>query len=75
MSRKRNSFGQFIKEDGITIKLSSFSSMLMYLVLILILSPWIYVFANRLDIKELFLHLMNYLFQMQQTATKGNKYF
>ena len=75
MSRKRNSFGQFIKEDGITIKLPSFSSMLMYLVLILILSPWIYVFANRLDIKELFLHLMNYLFQMQQTATKGNKYF
>ena len=37
MARKRNSFGQFIKEDGIVIRMPSFSSMLMY---ILILLAW-----------------------------------
>ena len=75
MSRKRNSIGQFIKDDGMIIRIPSFTSMLMYLVILLILSPWIYVFAFRLDIKVLFLNLMNYLFQMQQLTTKGNKYF
>ncbi len=73
MARKRNSFGQFIKEDGIVIRIPSFSSMLMYILILLVLSPWIYVFAFRLNIKDLFLYLMNYLFQMQQ-QTKG-KYF
>ena len=75
MSRKRNSIGQFIKEDGIVIRIPSFSSILMYLVILLILSPWIYVFAFRLDIKAIFLYQMNYLFQMQQTTIKENKYF
>lgn len=75
MSRKRNSIGQFIKDDGMIIRIPSFTSMLMYLIILLILSPWIYVFAFRLDIKVLFLNLMNYLFQMQQPTTKGNKYF
>ena len=73
MARKRNSFGQFIKEDGIVIRIPSFSSMLMYILILLVLSPWIYVFAFRLNIKDLFHYLMNYLFQMQQ-QTKG-KYF
>ena len=73
MARKRNSFGQFIKEDGIVIRIPSFSSMLMYILILLVLSPWIYVFAFRLNIKDLFLYLMNYLFQMQH-QTKG-KYF
>ena len=73
MARKRNSFGQFIKEDGIVIRIPSFSSMIMYILILLVLSPWIYVFAFRLNIKDLFLYLMNYLFQMQQ-QTKG-KYF
>ena len=73
MARKRNSFGQFIKEDGIVIRILSFSSILMYILILFVLSPLIYVFVFRLNIKDLFLYLMNYLFQMQQ-QTKG-KYF
>ena len=75
MARKRNKLGQYIKEDGIVIRVPGLKKLLQYVLLLLIFSPWIYVALFRIDLKELFLSFMNYVFKIepkdQKTTTKN----
>ena len=75
MGKKRNSLGQYVKEDGIVIRVPGFKKLLQYALVILIFSPWIYVLLFRIDLKELFVTFMNYVFKIEpkdpKTTTKN----
>ena len=75
MGKKRNNLGQYVKEDGIVIRVPGFKKLLKYVLVLLIFSPWIYVLLFRIDLKELFVTLMNYVFKIEpkdpKTTTKN----
>ena len=75
MGKKRNNLGQYVKEDGIVIRVPGFKKLLQYVLVLLIFSPWIYVLLFRIDLKELFVTFMNYVFKIDpkepKTTTKN----
>ena len=75
MGKKRNNLGQYVKEDGIVIRVPGFKKLLQYVLVLLIFSPWIYVLLFRIDLKELFVTFMNYVFKIEpkdpKTTTKN----
>ncbi len=78
MGKKRNSLCQYVKEDLLVIRVPGLKKLLQYAIVLLIFSPWIYVSLFRIDIKELFLSFMNYVFKIEPKdpkATAKNGFF
>ncbi len=75
MGKKRNHLGQYIKEDGLVIKIPGFQKLLQYALVLIILSPWIYVVFFRIDLKDILQNIMNYLFKIDGKSTSKNGYF
>ena len=71
MGKKRNSLGQYAKEDLLVIRVPGFKKLLQYVLVLLIFSPWIYVSLFRIDIKELFLSFMNFIFKIEPKDPKA----
>ena len=78
MGKKRNSLFQYVKEDLLVIRVPGLKKLLQYAIVLLIFSPWIIVSLFRIDIKELFLSFMNYVFKIEPKdpkATAKNGFF
>ena len=43
MGKNRNNLGQYVKEDGLVIRVPGFKKLLQYVLVLLIFLPWIYV--------------------------------
>jgi len=84
MGKKRNSKGQFVSKDNgeINIRIPGLmkilKSMLIFAIILIILSPWIFVFTSRINIKEAFSKIMEYILigeNNKDKKEKSNGYF
>ena len=77
MVKRRNSLGRFIPDnkDYITIKIPGPIKILKILLIIIVLSPWIFVIFFRIDVKDIFRNLMETLFVKENEQTKKNNGF
>ena len=77
MVKSRNPLGQFIPEnkDYRTIKKPGPIKILKILLIIIVLSPWIFVLFFRIDVKDIFRNLMEALFATENEQTKKNNGF
>ena len=79
MGKKRNSKGQFIPKDNgeLNIRIPGFLKILKMVVIsaiiLIILSPWIFVLTFRINIKEAFGKLMEYIFIGEINKDKNEK--
>ena len=80
----RNSKGQFASKDNgeINIRIPGLmkilKSMLIFAIILIILSPWIFVFTSRINIKEAFSKIMEYILigeNNKDKKEKSNGYF
>ena len=71
MGRKRNEFGQFIKADSLAIRVPGPSLIFQLLLLLIIISPWLYVIFFRIDAKLWFLSFINFIFKVEEIPKKN----
>ena len=79
MGKKRNSKGQFISKDNgeINIRIPGLmkilKTILISAIILIIISPWIFVLTSRINIKEAFRKIMEYILIGEYNKDKKDK--
>ena len=73
MKKKRNTLGQFTRENlEVTIKIPSLLEALKYLIIFILIMPWLYFLFYRLKIVELLDTWMEYVFSFGANGQENN---
>ena len=73
MKKKRNTLGQFTRENlEVTIKFPSLLEALKYLIIFILIMPWLYFLFYRLKIVELLDSWMEYAFSFGKNGQENN---
>ena len=77
MPKKRNEFGQFIKNNDycFSICLPGPLKVIKYLMIALIIAPWLFILSYKLNLSDLFLKTMEGIFLIKNDDSKKSNGF
>ena len=76
MTRKRNKLGQYLPKDyDLSISFPGPLKIIKYIIIALIVAPWLFILEYRLNLKEIFQKAMENLFLIKNDDIKKSNGF